>query len=70
MENQKIEIAEICVELENLSRSDFHTTRTAIACTQAASLLKEMRAMIIGSELTDTLTIEKLKRILAEQGEG
>ena len=40
--------------------------RTAIACTQAASLLKGMRAITIGTELTDTLTIEKLKRILAE----
>jgi hypothetical protein len=47
MENEKIEIADICAELEKLARSGVFTQRTADACTQAASLLSQIREVII-----------------------
>lgn len=79
MENQKIEIADICAELEKLARSGVFAQRTTDACTQAASLLSRIREVIItdlsenwhtpGSRATQGI-VEKLKDILVKQGEG
>jgi hypothetical protein len=79
MENEKIEIAEISKELEALARSGVFRQRTADACTQAASLLSRMREVILGGlsenwhnpgpRVTGEI-VDKLKFILAEQGEG
>lgn len=79
MQNQNIEIADICAELEKLARSGVFTQYTADACTQAASLLSRMRGVILTglSENWHTAEpralkeiVEKLKLILVEQGEG
>jgi hypothetical protein len=79
MENQKIEIADICAELEKLARSGVFTRRTTDSCTQAASLLSRIREVIITGLSENWHTpgpraaqeiVQKLKDILMEQGEG
>ena len=79
MEKQKIAIADICGELEKLGRSGIVKERTADACMQAASLLSRIREVILvglsenwhtpGSPAVHEI-VEKLKRILVEQGGG
>lgn len=69
MQPEKIEIAEIGTELRKLARSGVLTRRTADACAQAAWLLERMREVIVTGP-SDTVVVETLKQILAEQGEG
>lgn len=78
MENP-IEIADICAELEKLARSEGLTQRAADACIQGASLLSQMRKVILTGlsenwdapgPLATAEIVEKLKRVLVEQGEG
>jgi hypothetical protein len=79
MENENINIAEICTELEKLARGSALTQRSVDACTQAASLLSRMREAILTGLVGNWHTpecsatqeiVEKLKWILVEQGEG
>ena len=79
MENKKIEIADICAELENSGSSGVLRERTADACTQAASLLSRMRKVILTglsknwyapSDRATQEIVEKLKLMLVEQQDG
>jgi hypothetical protein len=79
VENQNIEIADISVELQKLASSGLFTQHTADACAQAASLLERIREAVLTGLSENWHTpgpsamkeiVEKLKKILAEQGEG
>jgi hypothetical protein len=64
-----IEIAEINNVLRNLAKCDALKPEASEACEQAALLLEEMREMILRSSSEDP-TVEHLKFLLAQQGEG
>jgi hypothetical protein len=64
-----IEISDIADILKKLANSDVILPNARKACGQGASLLTEMRAIIISSDSNDA-TVQRLKWILAQQGEG
>jgi hypothetical protein len=68
METEKLEISDICVELRKLTKAPL-ADRTNAACAQAASLLEILRETIIASRSNDP-GVQRLKSILAAQGEG
>ncbi len=79
MEKHKIEIADICHDLLKLARSGILPENTAESCKQAASLLKEIREVVITSVNgnPDSMThiqalamAKKLHWIMVKQGEG
>ena len=73
MADRKIEIVDICAELEKLARAGVLAQSTENACFQASSLLKDLRELIItstGSPDKHGDTVARLKWILSEQGEG
>jgi hypothetical protein len=73
VENGKIEIADLCMELDKLARSSSFSQHTAQACTQASLLLRQLRELIIsapGLPNPEGDAVSKLKWILAQQGEG
>lgn len=69
MNDQKIEILDICNELQKLSDSGVFSQHTVEACAQGASLLKKIREVVMSSTDKGRI-IEDLRSILAEQGEG
>lgn len=69
MEDQTLEIFDICTELKKLAASGVFPQRSANACAQAAKLLTNMRQTVFEGT-TDADVVEKLKQLLAEQGEG
>jgi len=83
MDNSKIEIVDICDELEKLAGSGILLERTAEACIQAASFLKAMLDALIPDRVSsgagviatnglvsDAVKVEKLMWLLSEQGHG
>lgn len=69
MENQ-LEIYDISVVLKSLgSCSAAFPQRTVDACNQAAFLLTQMREIVLSRISSDEI-VEKLRDILAKQGEG
>jgi hypothetical protein len=69
MENQNLEIFDICTELEKLALSGVFSQRTADACAQAALLLTKMREAVF-ERTSEAAVVERLRRLLVEQGEG
>ena len=69
MEKQKLEILDNCTELNKLALSGIFSQRTTDACTQASALLTKMRETIFERTSEPTI-VEKLRQLLAEQGEG
>jgi hypothetical protein len=73
MEHEKLETADIAVELQKLAESGVFTQRTADACAQAAWIVKKLREVILtdwSDSSVDTAKIEKLKWILVKHHEG
>ena len=68
-EQEKIEISDIRLELNKLFESGVLSRDTAEACSQAASLLIEMRRMILSGRDSDDI-VRELRELLARQGEG
>jgi hypothetical protein len=64
-----IEISDIANLLKKLANTDVILPDARKACGQAASLLTQMREIILTSE-SDVATVERLKWILVQQGEG
>jgi hypothetical protein len=69
MEDKRMEISSICMELKKLADSGVLDQNTRGACTQAMTLLTQLRTIAI-SELADPLAMEKLRFMLVRQGEG
>lgn len=69
MNDQKIEIFDICDELQKLAGSGVFSPYTVEACTQGASLLKKIREVVMSNRDEGTI-VEDLRLILAAQGEG
>jgi hypothetical protein len=65
----KVEIYDISVELKKLAKSGVIRPHTATACKQAADLLVQMREIIL-TESDAAVVHEKLRWLLAKQGEG
>lgn len=76
MKDENIRIVEISIELNRLANSSVLADRTAVACSQAASLLERIREVLVGTwisartPLSDHEAVKQLNAILAEQGEG
>lgn len=65
-----LEIADISDCLDQLENSNVLNEVARSACIQAAMLLREMRSIILSSEVPENKRIDKLRRLLVEQGEG
>jgi hypothetical protein len=66
---ERLEIADICLGLEKLAGSGIFSQQTQEACAQAAFLLLEMRALVLSRDREADI-VEKLRWLLAQQGEG
>jgi len=69
MNDQKMEIHDICDKLQKLADSGVFSPHTVEACAQGASLLKKIREVVMSSPDEGSI-VEDLRSILAEQGEG
>jgi hypothetical protein len=72
MTNQMIGIHDICVELERVGSSELFPQRTADSCKEAASLLRQLREVIITypeEPVSADEKVEKLRQILALYGD-
>lgn len=65
-----LEIADISDCLDQLANSNVLNEDGKSACIQAAMLLRETRNIILSSEVPENKRIDKLRRLLVEQGEG
>jgi hypothetical protein len=66
---EPIELATMNDVLQTLAKCESLRQEVRDACFQAATLLKEMREIILNSPSEDP-AVEQLKLLLAQQGEG
>ncbi len=65
-----LEIADISDYLDRLANSSLVSEDVSAACTQAATMLRDMRGIIMSVDIPAETRIEKLREILTEHQEG
>ena len=69
---KKIEIHDMALELNNIANSGIITQHTAMACTNAADVLIQLRSIVLGQsdDVSDKDRISQLRDLLSQLGEG
>lgn len=67
-----IETQDLVTELRKLAASAVFAPRVSAACGQAADLIGQLRPILLAPEpqLSDQKKVQKLKELIAHQGDG